>query len=529
MRDRGGRCLSHFGTDGVIVSLIGSLEQFDFANILRRIEVFSKTGLLVAKQGEMWVEFYFRQGQLVCVGPVRGNVTLIDRLLQANLLSAQAMPQVKQIVDFSETNETRIALALINEGMLSREILRAWAAHETSQILQAIFSWPTGEIYFEEDCSTPVDRLLIALSVSALLDALPPAVIASRSAATQAPSTDELSHANESVAAPMPKTSPSAPVEARSRGQFNGGPAFAQPPMPPQMNGPQLIEQSPALSQPTAPINNGGRFNTSQLIDQPPAFSQPATPVNAGGTFSASQLIDQPPAFSQPVVPVNGGGMLSASQLIEDFPFNSAGANGPVNAAQLVDDLPPPSFASANPAAMFGGEIDITASAQVSILPPQPVRNPLPPARIDTSFMTPELVLAPVDLSTLRERNPQVQLTPDQWSLFALIDGQVPLQGLCQALNAPAEQVCMVAGELMAIGLVMPLNPTTGMLNELMSHSAQYPAYTPQARMPATSPFAMPTEARSQWGTGQSATPFATGTGRQTQSYSAYAPVGGYR
>jgi len=484
------------------VSLIGSLEQFDLANILRRIEVFTKTGLLVAKQGTMWVEFYFRQGQLVCVGPMRANVTLIDRLLQANLLAPQSLPQVKRIIEPSEVNETRIALTLINEGLLSREILRAWASHETSQILQAIFSWPEGEIYFEDDCQTPADRLLVALSVSVLLEALPPAVLAPHAASVNAPSTDELSHASQSDLSSMPTPFP--PVEIGPGGKINGGSSFSSP----------------------AP----GLLNASQLIEQPPTFKQSGAPKNGEGMLNASHLIEQPPAFKQSETPRNGEGMFNASQLIEDFPFNTASADGPVNAAQLLDDMPPPSFASANPSAIFGAEIDIAAPSQISILPPQPVRNPLPPARIDTSFMTPELVLAPVDLSTLRERNPQVQLTPDQWSLFALVDGQLPLQALCQALNAPAEQVCMVAGELMAIGLVMPLNPSTGALSELMSPamamspSAQYPAYTPQPMMSA------PIEMQSQWGNGTNGAPFSMGGGRrQGQSSSAYAPVGGYR
>jgi hypothetical protein len=409
---------------------------------------------------------------------MRANVTLIDRLLQANLLAPQSLPQVKRIVEPSEVNETRIALTLINEGLLSREILRAWSSHETSQILQAIFSWPEGEIYFEDDCQTPADRLLIALSVSALLEALPPAVLAPRAASVNAPSTDELSHAPQSDITSMPTPFP--PVEIGPGRQIHGGPSFPSP---------------------------------------------------APGLLNASQLVEHSPAFKQPETPRNGEGMFNASQLIEDFPFNTASAGGPVNAAQLLDDVPPPSFASANPAAIFGAEIDIAAPNQISILPPQPVRNPLPPARIDTSFMTPELVLAPVDLSTLRERNPQVQLTPDQWSLFALVDGQLPLQALCQALNAPAEQVCMVAGELMAIGLVMPLNPSTGALSELMSPamgmspSAQYPAYTPQPMMPA------PNEMQSQWGNGTNSTSFSMGGGwRQGQSSpAAYAPVGGYR
>lgn len=485
------------------MSLIGSLEQFDLANILRRIEVFSKTGLLVAKQGEMWVEFYFRQGQLVCIGPVRANVTLIDRLLQAKLLSAQSLPQVRQIIGPAEVNETRIALALINEGLLSREILRAWASHETSQILQAIFSWPAGEVYFEEEQQTPPDRLLVALSISALLEALPAAATAPRSAAASAPSTDALSYTPQHMNYATP--SPSPLTEASPAGQMRGGPAY------------------------TPPVQ--GMLNASQLIEPSIAFGQPETPRNGGGLLKASQLIEPSIAFNQPETPHIGEGLFSASQLIEEFPFNPASAGAPLNAARLVEDMPPPSFASANPAAMFGPEVDISAPSQISILPPQPVSNPMPPTRIDTSFMTPELVLAPVDLSTLRERNPRVQLTPDQWSLFALVDGQAPLQGLCQALNAPAEQICMVAGELIAIGLVMPLNPTTGALSELMSPamgaamspSSQYPVYTPNS-------YGSSMETQSQWGNGRSGASFTVGGGwQQNQPSSAYAPVGGYR
>lgn len=462
-----------FGRTVKIVSLIGSLEQFDLANILRRIEVFSKTGLLVIKQGEMWVEFYFRQGQLVCVGPMRANVTLFDRLLQAKLISHQSLPQIKQMLGSSETNETRIALTLINEGYLSREILRAWASLETSQILQAIFSWPSGEIYFEDDCPTPTDRLLIALSISALLENL--SSTAFRPSGTGAPSTDGLAY-------------------------------------------------TPGNAAPSTPV-------TSALVDIVP-----------GGQINAAQLIEQVPAFSQSAGSEKGEGLVSAAQLIEDLPFSSAGS---LDAARLIEDTPPPAFASASLAqAAFGPEIDLSASTQVSLIPPQPVHNPLPPVRINTSFMTPDLVLVPVDLSSLRERNPQVQLTPDQWRLFALIDGQTPLQSLCQTLMAPAEQVCVVAGELMAIGLIMPLTPVTGVMNEFaspaMAPSGQYPvAFPPYAPPAASAPasFAMPVETQSQWGNGNNGATFMVGGGwmlssspaGQGQPGVAYASAGGYR
>lgn len=375
------------------MSFIGSLEQFDLANILRRLEAFTKTGLLVVRQGEIWVEFYFRQGQLVCIGPMRANATLIDRLLQANLLVQQSLPQVRALVDPSESNETRIALALINGGYLSREVLRAWASHETSQILRAILGWPAGDIYFEEEQSTPPDRLLIALSISTLLDALPAA------------------HPNPSHAA-------------------MGAPA----------PGVQTHTQVPAMR---------------------PALPASAA-VDAGGLLSAaSRSFAQAPAQAAAVDSGEGAGLLSASQLIDDLPFNLAGAT---RAGQSGET--PPSVARVAPASIsFGAELDISAPNQVSLLPPRPVPHPLPPARIDTAFMTPDLVLVPVDLSALRERNPQVQLTPDQWRLFALVDGQASLQALCQALMASADQVRAVAGELMAIGLVMPLS--AGSFNEM--------------------------------------------------------------
>ena len=395
------------------MSLIGLLEQLDLAHVLRRIEGFAKTGLLVVKQQHAWVEFYFRQGQLVCTGPVRAQTTLLDRLLQANLLSYEVLPQVIPIIDPSESNETRIALALINEGYLSREILRAWAAHETSQLLMMIYHWTNGEIHFEEECPTPSDRLLVALSISTLLDTLP--VATAPNSATYQPNT---------------------------------GPSSMGNPAGPQTFEAQATRVTSALSH-SGPM---GQINTSQLQETPP-YGAPISPIpeaylsQASGKLNAAQLVDMMPSFATPPATnqPETSGLFNGAQLLDDnLPFGSASS---------------PSFAEQNsPAAsMFGAELNIAAATQSTLTPPQPVPNPLPPTHIDTSFMTPDTILVPVDLSSLREQNPQVQISPDQWSLFTLIDGQTSVQMLCAALRAPAEQVCMVAGELMAIGLIMPL------------------------------------------------------------------------
>ena len=71
------------------MSFIGTLEQFSLSTILLKIEEEAKTGVLIIKQEAQWVELSFRQGQLVCIGPVRSNKTLGDRLLQAGVISQQ--------------------------------------------------------------------------------------------------------------------------------------------------------------------------------------------------------------------------------------------------------------------------------------------------------------------------------------------------------------------------------------------------------------------------------------------------------
>lgn len=488
------------------MSLIGSIEQLDLANVLRRIEIFAKTGLLAVKQQDVWVEFYFRQGQLVCTGPLATNATLIDRLLQAQLLSFQALPQVRSVIDITESNETRMALALINEGYLSREILRAWSAYETSQILQKIFAWTTGEIYFEEDCATPADRLLVALSISTLLDTL--------STATSA-----------NPALPSTRAGTSAIHE----------PLSAQPHVVATPSTPAISAFPPGVS--------AEQFEATQLIRTPPALtsSRPVASQSASSppsSFNAAQLIDVVPAFAAPssVDTEEGAGMLNISRILED--------DLPFSVASFAEQAPQ----TASTTGFLGSELHISSSTQSTLIPPQPVHNPIPPKRIDTSFMTPTLVLAPVDLSSLREQNPQVQVTPDQWSLFALVDGQISLQALCSALRAPVEQVCMVAGELMAIGLVTPLIQTANGLVEYAPPpvvpasqfplTQQAPTWAPPSSQPAPVPVVAPMATQAQWGNGEAGAAFMVGGGwvisskpavSQPQPGPAYAPAGGYR
>jgi len=154
------------------VSLLGTLEHFNLTDVLQRLETHAKSGLLVVKQGEQWVELYFQQGQLLCMGPVRAKTTLEDRLVQAEVISPQARQEALLAIGTSEPGETQMAMMLLDLGCVSRETLRTWASKETTQVLQLLLTWLMGEIYFEDDVPPPTGRLLVALSIATLLSSI---------------------------------------------------------------------------------------------------------------------------------------------------------------------------------------------------------------------------------------------------------------------------------------------------------------------------------------------------------------------
>lgn len=179
---RGVLCLLHaegrFCTGGDLVSFIGSLDQFDLSIILQKIEEYHKTGLLVVKQGDRSVELSFRQGQFLCLGPVKPHISLGERLLSAGIISQEARQAVEGMLGEKCYSETDSALAFLNSGYVDKSSLFRWATIEAVQVLEALFTWQSGDIYFEADAPAPSQRLLIALSITSLLAAIPTTSVA---------------------------------------------------------------------------------------------------------------------------------------------------------------------------------------------------------------------------------------------------------------------------------------------------------------------------------------------------------------
>jgi hypothetical protein len=406
------------------VSLIGNLDQLNLALVLQGIESYAKTGLLVIKQEEQWVELYFRDGRLMCIGPMRVNATLGDRLLQAGVISPSALQDVFFAAGTVQPGETRIALTLMDLGHVSHESLRAWAMKEASAVISVLLTWQSGELFFEDGLQPPADRLLVALSPAALLPATPP---------------------------------------------------IAVTPQSPQKT--QIETTSPVIQGLQRPVA--------------PSDPHPAT-------------------------------LLSVSQLIAETPsvFSSASS----------------SEASLSPLNMFS---DSDAYALPPLTPPMRVTAPLAPIHIDSAFfysLRPEMVMIPVDLSSLRQQNPQLQLTPEQWRVLTRADGRTSLQSACQELGMSSDSISQVVGELVVLGLIQISLPLQSPAKELSPVSRELimaglangyvapgsAASTAQPWMaitPTTDAFSpsfgssFPFETKSQWGNGGNGATFVPGQG----------------
>lgn len=410
------------------MSFIGSLDQFDLSIILQRIESYKKTGLLVVKQGERLVEFSFRQGELLCIGPVRPDVSLADRLLQVGVISREAYQEAALRSGTDPYREVGAALALIDLGHVNQQSLYRWALSEATRVIEALVAWTDGEIYFEENQQPPNDRLLIALPISSLL--------------------------------------PEQPAEA-------------------------LVQ----------PVAIGLLPST---VVAPPTYS--AASLTQSSISDAPTMHGEEPTFFDDTTAMTS---ISASL------FTSSGAMP--DTERHTDAL--------------------SRSSMETLLPPQAVTTPVAHVPVNTSYMQPQMVLTPVDLSAYREQNPRIPFTPDQWRLFTRADGQTTLHAAAQELSMSPDQVCQVAGELVALGVItLSLSAHRyGEMNELSPVSREYiqaglsngmmaPGYaaTPAQPWDAAQPspnlrgsFSLPhpIETHSQWGNGGNGAIFVLGNG----------------
>jgi hypothetical protein len=478
------------------MSLIGTLEQFSLPNVLRRLESFEKTGLLVLKQDTQWIEMNFHEGRLLCVGPLRTQTTLGERLLHDGLISPSALREVMLAMAGSEQNESRMAQKLLELQAVTRAQMRAWTIEKTVDVLKVLLLWPSGDIYFDEGTALPTDRLLVSMSVSSLLES---ALAQPQISTPQTPSAvPVMKHTaprqavpKESVVRATPVTQPMQQEDIQRRRA-----RVTQPIHPP-------IEEQPSITQKAV-------VPPRQSERRVPSFDIAPFPTLTDETQFANDAPFSVPAMTPPVTTTP-----AASMAMQQGVMNTPDAD----------------------ALSFLSSFDVQSNAlSTSIMVPEHVMNPERPKRLDDiSFMQPDMVLWPADLSGYREADPVFQLTPDQWKVLSYVDGRTQLQLICQLLQLPPEFVCIVAGELIAAGIIhiakaadAPVLDSTissqslgaSMMSGMIPPGAAATTAQPWSSPPPNSILPQdivqplsPLETESQWGNGGNGATFVPGRG----------------
>jgi hypothetical protein len=433
------------------VSLIGTLEQFKLASILQRIEVYAKTGLLTIKQGVQWVELYFREGRLICIGPMRTTPTLGDRLIQDGVITPRTLQEALRSLETTQPSETRLALALMDQGYVSREDLRAWAAQKATEVLQILLLWTSGEVHFEEGAAPPPDRLLVGLSVTPLIDA-------AKTTTTDSPTSSIL--ASHSAQDQPGKRTATIPTDIARITTLMGAEQF--------FSEPASRASSPDLS----PVSSASAAPSVQPPAPEPAAATP--PVQA--PIRASSLVSLSPASSLPATE-------SLSSPLSEPQETSRPAPASLASLPATESLPP----------LFSIADEDEPGSQ-PLAQPVPVMNPVPPRRIDTRFMQPDMILTLANLAALRTHNPMVQITPQQWQVLTQVDGRASLMAISQALRVPFDLLLPVVGELVASGLIQVIMPgqipadaavsSPGVMNSGFNHGYITPGYAAATASP---------------------------------------------
>ncbi|GLV57104.1 hypothetical protein KDH_39420 [Dictyobacter sp. S3.2.2.5] len=476
------------------MSLIGTLEQFSLANVLQRTEGHEKTGLLTIRQGAQWIEFYIRDGRLLCVGPLRTNATLGERLLHDGIISPAAFQEISRVLGEASKNEAQTARTLMELRHVTRDDLRNWTIKNTTEVLKVLLMWTSGEIYFDEGAPAPTERLLVSMSISTLLSS------ATAALSTPTPAVKPSVYTSIGTTPVMP-VQPVPPMSS------------AAAPATPQMTRPATTPRTPSPDVARVPT----LMSASQFLDD--------------SSFAASSVATSFPATEgiEPVVKKAEPEMPSFADVASFADISTPFA-----------DVAPSQTDSGFPS-LFGDD-EPSAPQAAPALQPVPVMNPVPPRRIDTSFMLPDMVLLPTDLSAYREQNPQVQLTPDQWCILTRVDGRTPLTVICQELGSTPDIVCPIIGELIAEGLItaslpgeQSLQETSPVARELVASglgngyvapgyasaaaspwSASMPAIPASdgnTPMPGGSVIGNSVETESQWGNGGNGATFVPGRG----------------
>jgi ActR/RegA family two-component response regulator len=154
------------------LSVVGSLEDLSFPDILQVVHLSRQSGTLILSDHEGERRVRFRHG-LVCDATLGAGKPLLDELLIARGLVAPAALEPAR-TRASETGES-LAAALVSLGALSQETLDRVVRDELRELVRSFVLLQEGEFRFEVDETAPPPEESVGLEPEAILGGLPQA------------------------------------------------------------------------------------------------------------------------------------------------------------------------------------------------------------------------------------------------------------------------------------------------------------------------------------------------------------------
>lgn len=149
------------------MAIRGSLSEASLADVLQLLALGQKTGCLSIARDDSFGAVHFDRGRIVHAGIVNRRDRLGERLVRSGALVADVLARVAASLGAPDDRE--LATALIDQGLVDREVLLAQYRAQVEDAVYHLFSWDAGTFTFEPDAQAANDEPLLSISADSLL------------------------------------------------------------------------------------------------------------------------------------------------------------------------------------------------------------------------------------------------------------------------------------------------------------------------------------------------------------------------
>jgi hypothetical protein len=143
------------------MSLAGSLETFNIANLIQFLSSDQKTGVLQISGGGNTAKIFIKSGFIVYATSSQQEFRLGHLLKSAGVLSDEKLQECLQL---AEEENQQLGRFLVEQGYISRSSLKDFLHLQAEEILYDIFLWDAGDFEYTDTPINIKEKLFIPLN-----------------------------------------------------------------------------------------------------------------------------------------------------------------------------------------------------------------------------------------------------------------------------------------------------------------------------------------------------------------------------